>query len=388
MEGTLERGSTHFDSAGAVSALWHLEYTRLCAFVSAMIVVYDCVLSLEREIELVWRKRWSIIKGVYLWHRYFGLFCILFEAIALSRNHASNDELNHLSFSSVRRTSAFENDFPHSAVKGSFWFQWEVWCYLSLVFTSEVTLILWIWVVYNRNRWLLAFLGATFVIEIGTVAVLLAVSIPSELAQSVLLPGRSFCITAPPKLTFKIVWLPILIFDLCLLAMFMYKGIRTSLSREARPSFGVYQMVYEHTLLNFFAITASYFACAIMWLVAAPDLAQIPVTFAMAFSVTNCTRLLLNIRRAYYFGTDDAEPGLLSWSVIAGGETLSVPHIVALPRLRGRQQRSQEFPGEIQVEVEVAVEVEVNRAVSESPKSFDDCREGEYELLEIKTIPR
>lgn len=32
---------------------------------------------------------------------------------------------------------------------------------------------------------------------------------------------------------------------------------------------------------------------------------QIPVSFALAFSITNCTRLLLNIRRAYYSGVSD-----------------------------------------------------------------------------------
>ena len=33
-----------------------------------------------------------------------------------------------------------------------------------------------------------------------------------------------------------------------------------------------------------------------------PGLAQIPVGFALSLSITNCTRLLLNIRRAYYIG--------------------------------------------------------------------------------------
>jgi hypothetical protein len=43
-----------------------------------------------------------------------------------------------------------------------------------------VTLILWIWVVYNRKRWLFSFLITAFALEIGAVTVLLAVSIPSE----------------------------------------------------------------------------------------------------------------------------------------------------------------------------------------------------------------
>lgn len=33
-----------------------------------------------------------------------------------------------------------------------------------------------------------------------------------------------------------------------------------------------------------------------------PGLSQIPVGFALSLSISNCTRLLLNIRRAYYIG--------------------------------------------------------------------------------------
>ncbi|KAI0344792.1 hypothetical protein BDW22DRAFT_1354959, partial [Trametopsis cervina] len=357
------QGSAQIDPEAAINALWNLQYTRLCAFVSATIVLYDCILSLEREIELVWRKRWSFIKVVYIWHRYFGLFCLLFEAIAIARNNSSSEFC-------------------------SFWFHWDVWCYFGIVFSSEVTLLLWIWVVYNRKKWLLSFLSITFIVQIAIVGILLAISMPSEIAQNVLLPGRSFCITSSPQLTFKIVWVPILAYDLFLLAMFMYKGVRNALSRSKRPTFGVYHMVYRHTLVNFFAITASYIACVIIWLAADPGLAQIPVTFAMAFAITNCTRLLLNIRRAYYFGSDDVEPGLLSWSAIAGGQSISVPQVVALPRRHYRQRSSHSFPGEIEVAVQVAVEVEVanNENSRSSTTSFDGYRAGEYELSEIKTV--
>lgn len=73
---------------------------------------------------------------------------------------------------------------------------------------------------------------------------------------------------------------------------------------------------YEISLRRIFA---SYLLCAVIWTAAEvslrlfakqfvnltchaskPGLAQIPVGFALSLSITNCTRLLLNIRRAYY----------------------------------------------------------------------------------------
>ncbi|KAI0812699.1 hypothetical protein BC629DRAFT_1589424 [Irpex lacteus] len=378
MDAAFTVGSQQINYDDTINALRNLESTRLCAFASVIIVFYDCLLSLEQEIQLVWNKPWSIIKCVYLWHRYFGVFCIAFEAVALSMNDASDKVIVRISHLNLLLLWALSR--PSSC---SFWFQWEVWCYLGLVFTSEVTLILWIWLIYNRGRLLFAALATAFVAEITSVIALLAMSMPAEYAQTLLLPGRSFCITTQPRITFKIVWLPIVAFDLCLLAMFMYKGTKiSSFARKSRP-FGVEQMVYRHTLLNFLAITASYIACAVIWLCADPGLAQIPVTFAMAFSVTNCTRLLLNIRRAYYFGTDDDEPGLLSWSVIAGDELATVSRAWSIPRLHGRSQASRGCRGDFQVEV--AVEVVVNDDTSHDSRSLDERRYKDgYELSEIK----
>ena len=105
----------------------------------------------------------------------------------------------------------------------------------------------------------------------------------------------------------------------------------------------------------------------------------------MAFSVINCTRLLLNIRRAYYFGTDDDEPGFLPWQVIAGGETPGVSRMVTIPR---RHRSSQSTLGILQVEVAVEVEVsdEVPRTLTRTSRSSDMCGgDAGYELSEIKS---
>ncbi|KAI0344786.1 hypothetical protein BDW22DRAFT_1354947 [Trametopsis cervina] len=362
MGNTLAPGIAQTAQEAAISTLWYLQYARLCAFVSATIVLYDCICSFEREIELVWRKRWSFIKVVYLWHRYFGLSCLIFEAFALSSRHA---------------TTKF----------CQFWFRWYIWSDFVVVFTSEVTLILWIWVVYNKQRWLFPFLTTIFLAKIGLVAVLLAVSMPSVSAQTLVTPGDTFCVTSYPGFMFRIVWVPILAFNLFLLGMFMFKGIRASCSRESRPKFGVYHMVYRNTLFYFLAITASYISCCVIWLVADPRLAQLPVTFTMAFSITNCTRLLLNIRRAYYFGTDHAGAGLLSWSAIAGQQSVAAPRVVALPRRHVRKRSSSAFPGEIEVAVEVAVEVDSKHELHSSG-TICELIDGVYELTEIKSVDR
>ncbi|KAK0195218.1 hypothetical protein F5146DRAFT_276995 [Armillaria mellea] len=67
------------DISQAQRLLRSIENTRYAVFAAATIMLYDHVLSFHREVELIWRRRTSFINNIFLWHRYFGLFCILFE---------------------------------------------------------------------------------------------------------------------------------------------------------------------------------------------------------------------------------------------------------------------------------------------------------------------
>ncbi|PBK95672.1 hypothetical protein ARMGADRAFT_1078372 [Armillaria gallica] len=84
------------DIPQAQRLLRSIENTRYAVFAAATIMLYDHGLSFHREarpsslpvfpsitklkqVELIWRRRTSFINNVFLWHRYFGLFCILFE---------------------------------------------------------------------------------------------------------------------------------------------------------------------------------------------------------------------------------------------------------------------------------------------------------------------
>ncbi|KAG2364204.1 hypothetical protein BDR07DRAFT_1402285 [Suillus spraguei] len=40
---------------------------------AAVVVVYDWVLTLAQEIELIWKQRWSLMTVLYLMTRYIGI---------------------------------------------------------------------------------------------------------------------------------------------------------------------------------------------------------------------------------------------------------------------------------------------------------------------------
>ncbi|KAI0072714.1 hypothetical protein K474DRAFT_1667485 [Panus rudis PR-1116 ss-1] len=257
-----------------VTAVRDVYLSRLSSFVVVTLVIYDYIVTLDREVELIWRQRWSLIKAVYLWHRYFGIICVVFQVIAFTYNKINDDFC-------------------------SFWIRWEVWGYPAVVFSTELVLILWIWIVWNRQKTILVSLLGGFFLEITAVIVILVYTMRNFTASSHVLPHVTYCFVTKASPAFRFVWLPILVFDSMLLSLFLFHGLRVR-GMHIRRGYSSMTMIYRHSLLNFIGIFASYLTCAIMWMVAESGLAQVPVGFALALSITNCTRLLLNIRRAYY----------------------------------------------------------------------------------------
>lgn len=51
---------------------WNIIYSY-CTISAGIVVLYDWVLKIGQEIELIWRQRWSLITVLYLMIRYIGI---------------------------------------------------------------------------------------------------------------------------------------------------------------------------------------------------------------------------------------------------------------------------------------------------------------------------
>jgi len=107
-----------------------IQLTRYTLLSCAFIIFYDYAISFDREVELIWRKRWSIIKAVFLWHRYFGIFCAVFE-LAVFMSSSVTDSfcaflfLDHLSpLTTIQAISG--SDGRHGAIS-QLWLR-PKWC--------------------------------------------------------------------------------------------------------------------------------------------------------------------------------------------------------------------------------------------------------------------
>ena len=126
--------------------------------------------------------------------------------------------------------------------------------------------------VYDKNLWVLAFMGFLFICEIATVATILAKSFSNfhgafwfaalslELAQYLaaeahLLPGITFCFVVHEPSFYHIVWSPILAYHTVLFALFLTKGCMVYRQRGNRTwkSTGLLETIYKNSLINFLA---------------------------------------------------------------------------------------------------------------------------------------
>ncbi|KAJ8085590.1 hypothetical protein PM082_004408 [Marasmius tenuissimus] len=66
------------------TSLWNQKIVTYFHVVSSTILVYDVLLNLDLEINLIWRRKWSLVEVVYLLQRYFPFFDI--TGVILYRN--------------------------------------------------------------------------------------------------------------------------------------------------------------------------------------------------------------------------------------------------------------------------------------------------------------
>ncbi|KAJ7895974.1 hypothetical protein B0H14DRAFT_2558422 [Mycena olivaceomarginata] len=144
------------------------------------------------------------------------------------------------------------------------------------------------------NMQILAALGVLFIAEMVSVVVILAQSFAHPQITATFAPGlglTNFCSLSNTPDFFYWYWLPVLIYNTPLSAEL------GELSCVSLGSSGNPELNQLTPLVRIFAV---FFLCCVFWIVGDFSLRQIPVGFVLSFSITNSTRLLINIRHAYY----------------------------------------------------------------------------------------
>ncbi|KAG1778975.1 hypothetical protein EV702DRAFT_113438 [Suillus placidus] len=196
---------------------WNIVYSYWMVAAGA-VVVYDWVLTLGQEIELIWRQRWSLMTMLYLVIRYIGL---PYSAVSTLQN-----------ITSVSLTDAVSN-IAYCAISGT---------NVVVAAMLGVIMIARLHAMYQRSRIILIFLVIIFLAINIACGVIAAITLKHTVAEELILSGTYMCsyeFEADVQLLFSTIWMLNTVWEvlaLCLSVCIAVKHFRDL--RRLGPSTG------------------------------------------------------------------------------------------------------------------------------------------------------
>ncbi|KAJ6468127.1 hypothetical protein C8R47DRAFT_1223418 [Mycena vitilis] len=65
------------------TALRDIQATRYAQLASSAIIIWDHLITLDEEVELIWKSSWSMGKGLFVINRYYTLISVVINNYAL-----------------------------------------------------------------------------------------------------------------------------------------------------------------------------------------------------------------------------------------------------------------------------------------------------------------
>ncbi|KAJ3561652.1 hypothetical protein NP233_g10064 [Leucocoprinus birnbaumii] len=327
------------------SALNVLYLQHYCQLIALIITFYDHALTFDKEVELIWKKRWSKSRVFYLLCRYVGNILITWETFGVW---------------SVRSVA-----------------------YLAVVCTLITQLIMRfrIQALYNNNQSLSRVLFGVMIGEIITLTTIGLVSMQKMEVTSEPLPGIYQCTQVKFPSWSWLFWLPILFFDSLLFGLAIGIVIQSwrQLRREklSKLSLGssLMAILLRDNFGYFFFAFGIYLLTTIIWTTAETRYFSIPAGFSFSITTVLGSRLILNLCDAYYSPLNESSRGTSEWDTrlnweinLAAAENASIKFASSPEGCGHRGVRN--------------VEVNVTFEISHSTMSKADVEEG----MELSTF--
>ncbi|KII95799.1 hypothetical protein PLICRDRAFT_34750 [Plicaturopsis crispa FD-325 SS-3] len=265
---------------------YEIQATRICQLAAMCATIYDHFLSLDQEVELIWKRKWSYSKILFLIIRYIGEAVLIANAVVF----LSTD----ISRSVCRQYTIFQASA--SSV---------------ILLLMQVTLQWRIHAMYRESRKILVFLCICFSVEIISMCVLLGLRMGTEIALSepLGLPGVHICsFTKVPHFVYGF-WIAVIAFETVLFSLALWVAIQHVWQVGTWSASHILHVLLRDSFSYFLVTLAGYIACAGVWIVDPSVKTEIPESFAFAFTVIMGARLMLNLREAYWlpFATGEGE---------------------------------------------------------------------------------
>ncbi|KAJ3841158.1 hypothetical protein F5878DRAFT_30965 [Lentinula raphanica] len=261
--------------------------TRYASLAASTIIIYDHLITLDNEFDLIWKSPWSIGKGLFIINRYYTLASVFANNYALFGTSIN---------ASVSRR----------------FYHWQGWTGLIACMIAETILQMRLYALYFLNKRILCLMVGSFIITSASAATIMSIAISQFQVEAHLLPDLPCIITKAPSWFFSF-WIPILAFEtlLCLLALI--RGFRThgNSGYPVRSDSGkrLVSLLIRDSVRYYVVMFTTYLTCLLVWVINI-KLLEVPIGFSIAFSCVLGNRVIFNVRKVNQEMKEDSEPSM------------------------------------------------------------------------------
>ncbi|RDB22060.1 hypothetical protein Hypma_011040 [Hypsizygus marmoreus] len=270
-------------SAPNISAITEIGWVRYANVACTMFVIYEHILQLDTEVELFWKKRWTIAKFLFLCNRYFSLVLNISNMTVFINPSPSISECYKCHI--------------HRCKKFYFWHFIGVG---TQILITHLILQLRLYAMYCSTRKILAFFITISTFEILMVIINSSLSLHLNITTNEPLPNVFICMNG--EIPGGTRWAPILFYGtvLSMEAIFLALALRQAwLHGYSVAGCTLMQKLTRDSALYFFIIFWIYLSGLIFWVLGRITLNEFPTPFECAFSSVFANRLVIAARTAY-----------------------------------------------------------------------------------------
>ncbi|KAF9555958.1 hypothetical protein CPC08DRAFT_109341 [Agrocybe pediades] len=290
---------TMADTPSAVAqAMQEVEVIRYTRIVANVIIFYDYLVTLEEEVRLMWRGKWSLVKILFFVIRYYGLLGAIFSLYSILTPFLTNKV-------SMRIV------------------QWDIITAFLATLLTEAVLIIRLYALYNRSRKLLTFMLLCYAATTSCSAWIMSQDIVAGIASIVVrLPGTATCTFPPLPQWAYAFWIPFTTFDTLLCAFALYRGYQTfasSVGLHGSLANRLLKVMIRDSLFNFIILSLAYLSGTLVWVKLSNAYILIPGAFIITLCNVLSNRMILNIRdtasKQGHVGTNPSSSTFIELSV-------------------------------------------------------------------------
>ncbi|KAG9103575.1 hypothetical protein FRC06_009827 [Ceratobasidium sp. 370] len=265
--------------ASVVSLISNTRRTRNAALAAMVLLVYDHVITFDAEVELVWFKPWTWSKILFFWNRYGTFVILLFDTIVGVGGGPSDSLLALAEIPGLDRVAD-----KHDGRK----------------FIIQVRIA----AMFSQDKRILVPMVLLFFAQAIGMAGIIGTGFEKMQAVNEPVPGFRACALKGVPSRMYIYWATNLSFEAILFSLAVFKAWQNFTGRRGtRPSWSgprILNILIRDSILYFSVIFVTYVMNLIAWSTGGGSLYQLAIALAIALRASMGSRLLLNVREAYY----------------------------------------------------------------------------------------